>query len=49
MLAGVGGCFWGIFTILKGKAGSGILLIVGSILAVALATFMGCYARGDYD
>ncbi|MCX6564916.1 MAG: hypothetical protein NTW38_00580 [Candidatus Aminicenantes bacterium] len=49
MLAGVGGFFWGVFTILKGKTGSGVLLIASSILAMTVATFMGNYARGDYD
>lgn len=48
-LAGVVGVFWGIYTIIKGKIGTGIALLVSSILVVTVATFMGKFARGDYD
>lgn len=49
-LAGVGGFFYGLFLIFGDKnTGQGVLIMVGAIIALAIGTVLGKFARGDYD
>jgi hypothetical protein len=49
-LGGVGGFVYGVYLLLaRRNSGSGILLIIASIVALTIGTILGKYARGDYD
>ena len=49
-LGGFGGFWYGIYMIFgEQNTGGGILIVVGSILALTFGTILGKFARGDYD
>lgn len=48
-LGGLIGFFYGIFMIIQGNTGGGILIVIGSIIALTIGTILGKFARGDYD
>ena len=49
-LGGFFGFWYGIYMIFWGQdPGGGILVVVGSILAITIGTILGKFARGDYD
>lgn len=47
-LGGFFGFWYGIYMIFV-DTGVGIIVIVGSILALTIGTILGKFARGDYD
>ena len=56
ILGGVGGFFYGVFLILAALFGDspenlprGIAFAIGGIVVSTIATFMGKFARGDYE
>jgi hypothetical protein len=49
-LGGFGGFWYGIYLIFgEQNTGGGILVAVGSILALTIGAILGKFARGDYD
>jgi hypothetical protein len=52
-LGGLGGFWYGIYMIFgvhnAERQIGGILVVVGSILALTIGTMLGKFARGDYD
>jgi hypothetical protein len=49
-LGGFGGFWYGIYVIFGNHdVGTGIIITIGSILALAIGTVLGKYSRGDYD
>ena len=49
-LGGFGGFWYGIYMIFgQQNIAEGILVVVGSIVALTIGTILGKFARGDYD
>jgi len=48
-LGGFGGFWYGLYLIFGEQKIEGILVVIGSILALFVGTLLGLFARGDFD